>query len=631
MASMRKAAGLRRVRPWVEALEPRNLLSGYQPTAEEQLFLEELNAIRANPAAYGASIGVDLSGIAPSQPLAFNTQLIQAARDHSQDMNAQGYFDHNTPQGVNPGQRIANAGFTWTAWGESIAGGYATPAQALQGLITDAGVSDLGHRRQLLAIDAEFLTQNQVGIGIVQGGSGPYSNYYTIDTAAGTNTQPFISGVVFNDSNGNGQYDAGEGLGGVTITVSGVGSTTTFGSGGYSLQVAPGTYTVTASGLGLSAPISEVVTVGTSNVQVNFTPQQGAGGSVGTTPAAPSLNFTYVGDFNGDGKQDLLAFDAASGSWYVKLSTGSGFTSPQLWTRWSSSVPWVNIFTADFTGNGRTDIVAQDAQTGAWFVGLSTGSSFATQMWDAWSPSFTWVNVNVGDFNGNGKVDIVGQIQQTGDWYVAQSTGTGFITRWWDRWTPGIAWSHVMVGDLTGNGRDDIIAMYPQTGAWYAGLSTGSSFNTRLWDAWSPAVTWVDVNLADLTGNGREDLIGRIASTGLWYAGLSTPNGSATQLWDQWSPAVTWVDVHVVDLAGNGRDDLIGRVAQTGVWYAALSTPNGSFTQFWGNSGDGNWSNVNFADFTGNGKADVEGQMTDSGILMVGVSGPSGMTFSAWQ
>ena len=31
---------------------------------------------RANPAAYGVAIGVDLSGVAPSQPLAFNPYLI---------------------------------------------------------------------------------------------------------------------------------------------------------------------------------------------------------------------------------------------------------------------------------------------------------------------------------------------------------------------------------------------------------------------------------------------------------------------------------------------------------------------------------------------------------------------------
>ena len=168
------SAGARHPRLLLERLETRELLSGYQPTAVEQLFLEELNDARANPAAYGASIGLDLSTVAPSQPLAFNPQLIQAARLHSQDMNARGYFSHVTPEGLDPGARISQAGFFWNGWGESIAGGsvFPNPSDALSALIIDNGIPDLGHRRQLLAIDAAFQTQNQVGVGILQNGTG---------------------------------------------------------------------------------------------------------------------------------------------------------------------------------------------------------------------------------------------------------------------------------------------------------------------------------------------------------------------------------------------------------------------------------------------------------------------------
>jgi hypothetical protein len=276
----------------LEELEVRQVLSGFQPTAVEQLFLEQLNDARANPAAYGASIGVDLSGVAPSQPLAFSPQLIQSARLHSQDMNAQGYFAHTSPQGSDPGQRMTQAGFAWVGWGESIAGGsaYPGPSAALQGLIVDSGVPDLGHRRQLLAIDSVFQNQNQVGIGIVQAGSGLLTNYYTIDTAAAANGGPLLTGVVYADSNHNGKYDIGEGLAGVTISVAGVGSTTTFGSGGYSLAVGPGTYTVTASGGGLPAPITELVTVGQANARLNF-----VSGSPGNP--ASQTNTDYVAKF----------------------------------------------------------------------------------------------------------------------------------------------------------------------------------------------------------------------------------------------------------------------------------------------------------------------------------------------
>jgi hypothetical protein len=265
----------RKLRLLVEELEPRQLLSGFQPTAAEQLMLEQLNDIRANPQAYGASIGVDLSGVAPAQPLAFDTRLIEAARLHAQDMNTRGYFDHNTPEGITPSMRLTEAGFPWLAWGESSAAGtaYPTSAGALAALITDAGVPDLSHRIHLLAMTSLFQPQSQVGIGIVQGGTGPLVNYYTIDTASTTDGRPFLTGAVFVDQTGSGKYAIGEGLGNVVITVTGANGTVTtptFDSGGYSLQLNPGTYTVTASGGGLTAPLTQTVTLGIVNVRLNF-------------------------------------------------------------------------------------------------------------------------------------------------------------------------------------------------------------------------------------------------------------------------------------------------------------------------------------------------------------------------
>src|SRR5262249_51153379 len=132
------------------------------------------------------------------------------------------------------------------------------------------GVPDGGHRRLLLAIDDATKAQNQVGIGVLQNGTGPLHNYTVVDTALGNDSRPFLTGVVYNDGNGNNHYDAGEGLSGVTITVSGVGSFAAWDTGGYSIQVNPGTYTVTASGGRLAAPVRTTVTVGQTNYRLNF-------------------------------------------------------------------------------------------------------------------------------------------------------------------------------------------------------------------------------------------------------------------------------------------------------------------------------------------------------------------------
>jgi hypothetical protein len=250
------------------------LSGGLQPTAQEQLLLEQLNAIRANPAAYGQSIGLNLSGVAPAQPLAFSTLLESSAQSHSQDMNDANYFGHTSSTGQTPDQRMTSAGFNWYAWGESIAAGFSTSSSALQALIVDQGVPDLAHRIQLLALSGLFQGQNQVGIGIVSG-SGTYGTYYTIDTAqAAGDSNSFVTGVVYNDANNTGQYAVGEGLGGVTVTASNGATTTTFGSGGYSLELAPGSYTVTFSGGGLASPVVRSVTIGSQNVEEDVTRQE---------------------------------------------------------------------------------------------------------------------------------------------------------------------------------------------------------------------------------------------------------------------------------------------------------------------------------------------------------------------
>jgi hypothetical protein len=256
-----------------ETLETRQLLAGFQPTAHEQLFLEDLNDARANPAAYGQSIGVDLSYIAPSQPLAFNQALIEAARLHSQDMNGRNYFDHDTPDGVTPEQRVAQAGYVGSFAGESIAGGtfYTDPALVLHDLIVDADVPSLGHRNHLLSNPPFSTSQSEFGIGAALGGSGKYTNYWTVDTGIPADTRPFLAGVVFDDANQDGKYAVGEGLAGVTISVAKVGSVTSFNSGGYEIQLNPGTYTVTASGGALAATQTKTVTIGASTVRLNFT------------------------------------------------------------------------------------------------------------------------------------------------------------------------------------------------------------------------------------------------------------------------------------------------------------------------------------------------------------------------
>src|SRR4051812_21810736 len=117
-------------RATIQPLEPRQLMSAVYPTAAEQYLLELVNRARANPAAEAARFGVALNEGLPAgtistaarQPLAFNPNLGDAARKHTNWMFATDTFTHNEGS-VTPVSRMRAAGYpfsgSWIA-GENI-------------------------------------------------------------------------------------------------------------------------------------------------------------------------------------------------------------------------------------------------------------------------------------------------------------------------------------------------------------------------------------------------------------------------------------------------------------------------------------------------------------------------------
>src|SRR5207245_2307295 len=143
---------------------------------------------------------------------------------------------------------------------------------------------------------------------------------------------------------------------------------------------------------------------------------------------------------------------------------------------WNPGVTWADVQTGDFNGDGRTDVVGRYLQGGQWYVALSDGAGhFTTSLWDVWSPDVTWVDVKVGDLNGDGKADLIGRVQETGQWWAGLSTGTSLRTSLWATWSPDVTWVDVQLGDLTGDGKADVIGRVLESGQWFTGVSTGAA------------------------------------------------------------------------------------------------------------------------------------------------------------
>jgi hypothetical protein len=157
-----------------------------------------------------------------------------------------------------------------------------------------------------------------------------------------------------------------------------------------------------------------------------------------------------TGDFDGDHKTDLLFYYAGDSNWWLGLSTGTGFT----WKQAASTTgegdfrDWNHrLFTVDVDGDGKVDVVSYDAGSGAWTIGHSTGQALSFTVGaagntsgygDLFDPSrLLWF----GDYDGDGKSEPLFYYSGDGSWWMSHSSGTAFT------WQKAAATSGY--GDLT--------------------------------------------------------------------------------------------------------------------------------------------------------------------------------------
>jgi hypothetical protein len=225
-----------------------------------------------------------------------------------------------------------------------------------------------------------------------------------------------------------------------------------------------------------------------------------------------------VGDFNGDGKDDIAAFvrdsskGSARGDVYVAVSTGSGFGPGQIWHGnfcLGDQIPRVG----DFNGDGKDDVACFARNQSDVYVAISTGSAFKSP--EKWQSYFClpgeWPDV--GDFNGDGKDDIVTFIKGTksgsaaNDVYVSLSNGTAFLPG--QSWHGSFSWGSEipMTGDFDGDGKDDIITFKRSVADVIVALSTGTKFGGI--SHWHRNFCYPaeEPGIGDFDGDGKDDMV----------------------------------------------------------------------------------------------------------------------------
>jgi subtilisin family serine protease len=226
------------------------------------------------------------------------------------------------------------------------------------------------------------------------------------------------------------------------------------------------------------------------------------------------------GDFNGDGKLDLLWRDQGStgeiGVWFMDGATQTGVT---LTTPGSFPLlNWEIVGVGDFNGDGQPDFLWRDTkstgQIGVWFMNGTTQTSVTLTTPPAF-PLLQWKIVGVGDFNGDGKPDIAWRDQgSTGQIAVWLMDGTILQTATLTNPNsfPMLNWEIVGVADFNGDGKPDFLWRDTQStgqiGVWY--MDGANQIGVTLLNPPSfPLLNWQIQAVGDFDGDGKPDIVWR--------------------------------------------------------------------------------------------------------------------------
>lgn len=205
-----------------------------------------------------------------------------------------------------------------------------------------------------------------------------------------------------------------------------------------------------------------------------------------------------VGDFNGDGLADLVLFTRSTygandraGDVEVAINTGRAFIGTGVWHTFFC-VGSESCQTGDFNGDGKDDIVtfSKGSDAKVW-IELSNGYQFGDKV----APAELWQSFfcggsevcDVGDANGDGRDDVLAFLQggypsvpvTYGDVYVGVSQGSqvagGFTSQKWSDYFC-IAGEICDTGYFNSDNRKDIIAFSRgSAGNVYVGLANSGT------------------------------------------------------------------------------------------------------------------------------------------------------------
>ena len=240
-----------------------------------------------------------------------------------------------------------------------------------------------------------------------------------------------------------------------------------------------------------------------------------------------SWSIAGSGDFNGDGKADILWQNASTGERLIWLMNGTTHTSNvSLGTVLPTS--WSIAGSSDFNGDGKADILWQNTSTGQRLIWLMNGTTHTSNV-SLGTVAISWNIAGSGDFNGDGKADIPWQNSSTGQRLIWLMNGTTYTSNV-SLGTVGTSWSIVGSSDFNGDSKADILWQNTSTGQRLIWLMNGTT-HTSSASLGTVGTSWSIAGSSDFNGDSKADILWQNTSTGervIWLMNGTTHTSSVS-------------------------------------------------------------------------------------------------------
>ena len=313
-----------------------------------------------------------------------------------------------------------------------------------------------------------------------------------------------------------------------------------------------------------------------------------------------------LGDFNGDGKTDVVFFNrtfnyyGGNESWYatVWLSNGDGNFTPQgaFTSPIAYSIDNMNFQAGDFNGDGKTDLIFLQANTASGVkevVWLSNGDgTFALK---ENTPERTYYNnatasrFRLGDFNGDGKTDLLYFESTYADVWLSKGDGTFEFLQFVPTGGYDVSANDYkyLTGDFNGDGKTDVVHFVCDSyvKVW---LSNGTGSFTIMsaftpWSGYGINSNDYKYQAGDFNGDGKTDLVHFVSGS---YVNFWLANGDGTfslkpatyTPWSGYDISNNNYSYLAGDFNGDGKTDLthILSISSANVWTSNVNVRTGA-------------------------------------------------------